>query len=421
MHQYAPYINWLEQQHETMVDLVCRWAEVNSGSRNLTGLERMLALVAEASKALGGSRELIELPPTEVVSAEGVLVLQPLGRVLRIRKRPHSKVRLFLGIHYDTVYPADHEFQLCRRIDTTRLQGPGVADAKGGLVVMLKALEAFERSPWAENLGWEVLVNPDEEVGSSGSAGLLAEAAQNNHVGLVFEPSFPDGTLVCSRKGTGNFSMEFQGRAAHAGRNPQDGRNAVNALADFIVHLNAAFAGDAGILVNVANVKGGGPLNVVPDLASCGFNVRVDTAADRERLQANMERLLENVRVLDGISVKMHGHMTRPPKPLDERTEGLLQFLAQCGSELGIDVRWAPSGGASDGNLLAAAGLPTVDSLGVKGGNLHSAEEFCLMDSLVERAKLTALFLMKLGAGEIALPTAESLAGPSVVVPELSD
>ena len=398
---YSEHIRWLDDQQGPMIDLVTRWANVNSGSRNIPGLETMLGLLEEEFGILGGTQEIIACEPQDLVNAEGRFVREHLGRALRIRKRPAAEKQVFLGIHYDTVYGVDHPFQLCERLDDSRLRGPGVADAKGGLVIMLKALEAFEKSPWAASLGWEVLINPDEEVGSPGSAGLLAEAAKHKLAGLVFEPSFPDGTLVGSRKGSGNFSAVFRGKAAHAGRDVSSGRNAINAMAEFILGLNSGLAGEPGVIVNVANVRGGGPLNIVPDLAFCGFNVRVETARDRNAVESVIATLTAQIEKREGLSVQIHGRMMRPPKLLDRKTLHLLECLKQCGTELGIVVEWKPSGGASDGNLLAAAGLPTIDSLGAQGGNLHSAEEYLLVPSLTERAKLTALMLMKLASGAV--------------------
>jgi glutamate carboxypeptidase len=274
-----------------------------------------------------------------------------------------------------------------------------VADAKGGLMVMLKALEAFERSPWAENLGWEVLVNPDEEIGSPGSGALLVEAARDNHIGLVFEPSLPDGNLVGDRKGSGNYKVTVRGRAAHAGREPHMGRNAINALARFIVELNEA--SENGITINVGYIEGGGPVNVVPDLAACRFNVRVMTLEDQVYFEEHVDGLVREFNRLDGICLDLEGNFARPPKPLDNRTVRLLSHIAECGSDLGLTLDWRSSGGSCDGNNLAAAGLPTVDSLGPTGGGIHSAEEYVMIDSLIERAQLNALLLMKLGAGEI--------------------
>jgi glutamate carboxypeptidase len=401
MKDFSDQLEWIETQQEPMEHLLIRWANVNSGSRNIAGLERTLALVKEAFGALGGEMKTVELSPQSIVDARGDLRAVPLGRALSIVKRPEARLRVFLGIHYDTVYPADHPFQECAEPDRGALGGPGVADAKGGLVVMLKALEALERSPWAEKLGWEVLINPDEEVGSPGSSPLLAQAASRNHLGLAFEPALPDGSLVGSRKGSGNFVAVVRGKAAHAGRDTADGRNAINAMARFITDLNSFTSSEDRVTINVGHVEGGGPLNVVPDLAIVRFNMRVSSHDDQRAVEQHVNGVSADVNRMDGISVHIHGGFTRVPKPLQGRTLKLFQKLNECGRDLGISISWKPSGGASDGNILAAAGLPTVDSLGVRGGEIHSSNEYIELDSLTERTGLVALLLMKLASGEI--------------------
>src|SRR5262249_39128994 len=149
---------------------------------------------------------------------EGREKSRPLGKALAFQSPPRAGPRVLLGIHYDTVFGVDHLFQSVTRVDENTLRGPGVCDAKGGLLVLLHALLALERSPVAGSLAWEVLLNPDEEIGSPGSGSLFAAAAKRNDIGLLFEPALPDGSLVASRKGSGNFTFIVHGRAAHAGR-----------------------------------------------------------------------------------------------------------------------------------------------------------------------------------------------------------
>ena len=131
------------------------------------------------------------------------------------------------------------------------------------------------------------------------------------------------------------------------------------------------------------------------------FNVRVNESAQMEWVQQHLVALLDQVNRRDGISVRLHGGFRSPPKPIEPVTQRLFEAVGECGRELGLSIQWTTSGGVSDGNRLAAAGLPNVDSLGVRGGAIHSPEEYVLLDSLPERAKLTALLLMKLAAGEL--------------------
>ncbi len=404
MTDYSPYVNWLDSQYDRMCELLLEWSDVNSGTRNTGGLEVMLGALKKEFQELGGKAEEIDLPDHKAFALLDNDSSLQLGSALRIRKRPAAPLRVLLCCHMDTVYPQDHPFQQSKRIDDNTMRGPGVTDAKGGIVVMLMALQAFEKSPWNTNLGWEVLINPDEEIGSPGSASLLAKSAQVNHLGLVFEPCFPNGHLVGNRKGSGNFKLVVRGKAAHAGKDSHLGRNAISALAWFIVVLNAFASTEAGLTVNVGYLEGGGPVNVVPDRAECRFNVRVVSRRDQRIMEEFLERVTKGIKLIDGLSMELHGGFARPPKMLDSISREVLENVIECGRQLGLSLEVHASGGACDGNNLAATGLPTIDSLGVRGAEIHTRREHVFLDSLLERSKLTALLLMKLGSGEITLP-----------------
>ncbi|HXH04774.1 MAG TPA: hydrolase [Candidatus Competibacteraceae bacterium] len=404
MSVYTPYLDWLNDHYPAMVALVEDWSRINSGSYHLEGLARMADTLGAAFAPLGGAAQLVDLAPLASVDRQGRLVQRPLGRALSIVKRPQAPCRVLLAGHMDTVFPADSHFQNPRWLDDNILNGPGVADLKGGLVVMLHALLALERSPWAENVGWEVLLNPDEEIGSLGSAPLLEAAARRNHIGLIYEPALADGTLAGARKGSGNYTLVVHGRAAHAGRDHHLGRNAIVLLAEGIVRLDALNGQRPGVTVNPGHIEGGGPVNIVPDLAILRFNIRVASHEEQHWVERELHALVDELSGREGFQVELHGRFGRPPKLLDERQSALFEQVRECGAELGLNIRWAATGGCCDGNNLAAAGLPNVDTLGVRGGKIHSDEEFLLADSLVERARLSALLLMKIGAGEIRLP-----------------
>ena len=311
----------------------------------------------------------------------------------------------------DTVYPPSSPFQKVERLDHNTLRGPGVADMKGGLLVMLKALETLENSPYAGKIGWEVLINPDEEVGSSGSEPLFLESAKRNHLGLIFEPAFADGSLVNERKGSANFTIVAHGKSAHAGRDFYMGRNAIILLSRCILGLDTLNNRYRQITVNVGSVEGGGALNIVPDLAICRVNVRMVNPDDLPLMKVSIQEMVNGSVPPDGTSLTIYEHGGRFPKVFDEKSQALYNALKTCGESLGMDLKWQLSGGVTDGNILAHAGLPTIDSLGVIGGHLHTPEEFMLIDSLVERTRLTACFLMKLAAQEITLPYLEKSHG----------
>lgn len=401
MNPHEPTLRWIDSQQDRFRRLVTEWSCINSGTHNLPGLATMASRLVNDFAVLGGDLKLLDVPSEESIDSRGYVFATPLGQAISIRKRADAGNRVFLGIHYDTVYGPDHPFQQVEAVDDDTLRGPGVVDAKGGLAVMLIALEALEQSDLALRIGWEVLINPDEEIGSPGSAGLLAQAAARNRLGLVFEPTFPDGSLVSERKGSGNFSIVIRGKSAHAGRAFQEGRNAVVAAADYALAAHGLNGTIPEMTLNTGRIDGGGPVNVVPELAIVRLNVRIARPQDQQPIGAELRRIATEVAERHEVSVQLHGGFLSPPKLLNDRTRELCRHIETCGSELGIPITWTRSGGASDGNKLAAAGLPVIDTFGPRGGHLHSSQEYVSLSSLTERAKLCTLLLLKLASGEI--------------------
>lgn len=400
MSEEAGSLRWIDSQRDQMIQLVQRWSGINSGTFNSAGVARFAEEVAAEFASLSPTMERLPVPPAEMVGSDGKIHHAPLGPLLRMTKRPDSPRRIFLCIHLDTVYPPESPFQQSKMLDARTLNGPGVVDAKGGLVVMLTALRAFEQSPLASQVGWEVMLNPDEEIGSPGSATMLVDAAKRNHFGLLFEPAMPDGSIVGQRKGSGNFTAAIHGRAAHAGRDFDEGRSAILAMADLVSRIEAMQKEIPGATINCGKVEGGGALNVVPDLAIARFNMRTTSPDDQTRIEKAFSEAIEQTKKRDGISIDLHGGFHSPPKPLDARSEKLIQLTRECGQQLGLELNVRPSGGTCDGNRLAAAGLPVIDTLGPVGGNLHSEQEYLLINSLTQRASLTLLLLSRLAAGE---------------------
>ena len=380
---------------EPMLDQVLSWASVNSGSRNLAGLERMADLLVDAFAALPG---LVRLErPTAVKSVDGAghSIEIDHGRHLHLTVRPTAPLQLLLTGHMDTVYGAKHGFQQTRWLEDGVLNGPGVADMKGGLAVMLAALKAIEQSRISDRIGYEVVINSDEEVGSPSSAELLAQAARGKRAALTYEPAaLPDGTLAGARPGSGNFDFVVKGRSAHAGRNPEDGRNAVVAAAELALRLSMSKT--PGLSINPAKIDGGGPNNVVPDLAILRVNLRPRTADDQEIAARLIAKALDETAAAHDVYIEAHGGFGRPPKPLTEEAEALFPLVQRAGADLGQSIAWQPSGGVCDGNNIAACGVPVVDTMGVRGGKIHSEEEFLIVESMQERAALSALTILRL-------------------------
>jgi glutamate carboxypeptidase len=378
-----------------LLDRTLAWSAINSGTGNLAGLAETATTLADAFSALPGKLALLEADPVESVATDGAVSTIARGRNLHLTVRPQAPLQVLLTGHMDTVYAADHAFQTSRTLADGTINGPGVADMKGGLAIMLAALQGVEASPLAPRIGYEVVINSDEETGSHGSAALLVRAAQGKIAALTYEPATtPDGVLAGSRPGSGNFSIVVTGRSAHAGRNPEDGRNAILAAADLALRLGRA-AGP-GLSVNPARIDGGGPNNVVPDHAILRVNLRPTTPADQARAETLIDAAIGDVMAAHDVAIHLHGGFARPPKPLDPAAERLFALVRDCGAALGQPISWRPSGGVCDGNNIAACGVPVVDTMGARGGAIHSPDEFLIPASLPERARLSALVLLTL-------------------------
>ncbi|MEZ5957068.1 MAG: hydrolase [Hyphomonadaceae bacterium] len=402
-----PLLERLDSEGEGMAVRTEAWSAVNSGSFELSGLAAMRGILLNAVTALPAAPEVVDLMPSQRVRPDGEVINVEHGASIRVRVRPEAPIQVALTGHYDTVFPAAHAFQAPWR-EGEVLRGPGVADMKGGINVMLAALQAFEALPGDKRVGYEVLLSPDEEIGSMGSAPLLAELGARAHLGMTYEPALADGALVDARKGSANFHLAVKGRAAHVGRAFSDGRSAVLAAAEAALALNKLNGQRDGVTFNVGAIDGGSAVNVVPERAVLRFNVRVPDAEGAGWAEQQVRRIAQETGLRDGIEAHLHGGFTRPPKPLNEQQRVMVSWTRQAGAALGLDLKFQASGGVCEGNNLAAAGCPNIDTLGPCGGGLHSEQEFALIPSFAERAKLSFLLLAGVNNGVFDLRSLRS-------------
>jgi glutamate carboxypeptidase len=297
--------------------------------------------------------------------------------------------------HFDTVFPPGTFEGL--RFDGDRLRGPGVLDMKGGLVVVAFALRAL-----AEVVGLDrvvpvrVIAVSDEEVGSHEARPIIARFADRADAALVFEAGRAEDRIVTARKGTGMVDVRVTGRAAHAGANHADGRNAIWALARWIDAAQALTDYRSGVTVTVGVMRGGTAHNVVPAEAACEVDVRFETRADGERLLEGFAAIARRVEAeMDGVAVHVDGRLNRIPL---ERTAAGLALLGDYAAQaraVGLGAEEAPLvGGASDANTTAALGIATIDGLGPRGKGFHTLDEQIDLASLVPKAQALARFLL---------------------------
>lgn len=366
---------WLDTQFEEMVALVETWGNINSYSKNSAGLARMADVIDQAYSRLEPD--------------EKQILTFPNGKGLLYKKRAHAPFQVYLGGHLDTVFAPESPFQKVTYLEDRKLQGPGIFDMKGGLVILLKALEALEREPFSSKIGWVVCLNPDEEIGSPHSTPLIRSSAKGCNLALLFEPTLEDGAFVSSRPASFSFVASTKGKQAHAGRDPQKGINAIYPLASFISTLAKWHQPDKGQIVNVGTISGGKAPNIVPDMAECAFIARAFKPDKALELEDNIKKAAHQ------FGVKLHCISKRPPKSMDPKTDQIFELLKICGKELGMAVKWKETAGVSDGNTLSDAGIPVIDTMGAAGGKAHTEDEFIQLESLMEKAKLTVLLLEK--------------------------
>ncbi len=373
--------------------LLASWCDQNSGSENFVGLDAMLELLKAQFRRLPG---IVEHLPLTITPAEA----------LRIRVRPKAPIQLLFSGHYDTAYSASHPFQQCEFSNAEKMRGPGVIDMKGGLVVMHAALEAFERGKHTGQIGYEVLLTPDKETGSFGSSTLLHKAAQRHQFGFVFEPARPNGDLVLSRKGTGDFIVTSFGRPVLKNEHGE-GSNAVSTLTEFLALVNQLPISLPGVIVQTSPIRGSGATpNAVSVFADASLDISITQTAERDAVLARLHDFAYSINSRpEGCKVELSGGFNRPPMKCAPATESVFSAWQQCSHDLGLaPFSWIDANRSSDANLLAAAGLPCLDGLGPIGDLMHSPKEWVDLPSLIQRAQITALFLHRLAVGEIQLP-----------------
>ena len=387
-------------RQDDMLARTIGWSKINTGSWNADGLNNFSNILAEA---FGETDAIVELVPTaliEKVDAKGNMQGFQSGPVLRATSRPDAPNQIVMTGHYDTVFP-EGTFTEVTDLGDGVWNGPGLTDMKGGICVMIEALKAFEAGPLKDQLGYTVVLSPDEETGNHASNDIIMAAARKSHIGLTFEPCMEDGSFSGARKGSAVWDVIFQGKSAHAGREPEKGRSALMAASDFALRIEALTDARDGTTFNIGSIDGGDAVNVVPALCVVRLGARAPDGPSAEWAQAQVDAALAEVLKRDGISVHTHGGFYRPPKPRNAAQNKLFGDVAETAEALGITIQFKDTGGVCEGNNVFAAGTPNIDTLGVRGGRIHSAEEFLVADSLSERAGLATLILHRIAEGRI--------------------
>lgn len=310
------------------------------------------------------------------------------------RERPkHAAAQLLLG-HTDTVWPIGtlSTMPVVHDREAGVLRGPGVFDMKGGLAVGLYALRALRAVGLNPTVTPVVFFNADEEIGSPESERSIVRLARCMSRVLVLEPALgaDEGTIKTERRGVGQFQIRVIGKSAHSGLDPRKGASAIQELAVVIQALHGMKDLEAGLSVNVGEIRGGTRANVVAAEAHAVVDVRVSTMAQAAEISDQIRSLDA---VTPGTRLEISGCVDRPPMEFTAGNEALWHATHAAGQRIGVELTRGVSGGASDGNLTSPI-TPTIDGLGAVGDGAHAAHEFLRTAHLPERAAIVAQLLM---------------------------
>lgn len=392
----------IEPRRDEMIADLARYVSIPTGHNHTPGLETLRGLLVARLEALGAKTD--SYPGAQRPSwldendaATPAATRNSPAPTVVCRAPVQGKPRVLLAGHIDTVFDPRGPFQ---RLDLSpggkKATGPGVVDMKGGILVALVALEALRAA--GVSLSWSFLLNSDEETGSYASDQWLRAEARKHDVGIALEPALPDGGLVVERKGSGQFFIEAFGRSAHAGRDFEKGLSAVYLLARTLTRVEQLCDLPRGVTVNIGPLRGGAATNIVPDHAAAWGNVRFPDDAAARDFVAKLEALDTTYAKANPEAgmVRVRHSMARPAKPFTPGTQRLAELARDTAERLGQKLPFGKSGGVCDGNNLQAEGLATIDTMGVRGGGLHTHDEWIDLDSLTERATLLACLLARL-------------------------
>ena len=364
--------NYFRQHHAEILETIGQLVTHETPSLDKPRLDVFADLLAARLAAAGATVEIIEQ------AERGNHV-----RARIIHGNDTEKPVLVL-CHYDTVWPvgalATHPF----RVEEGKAYGPGIFDMQSSLALVEYALRAVRDLDITLPRPVTVLITSDEEIGSGASRALIEAEALHSAYVLVMESPLPGGVIKTARKGTGTFTVETIGRAAHAGVDPYKGVNAIAEMAHQVLAIHALADRDAGTTLSVGVIEGGTATNVVPARAVAQVDVRSWTQAEAGRIAQAMAALTP---VLPGAQVAVSGGWNRPPLERSA-TAALFARVQEIGRTLGMELADGATGGGSDGNFTGALGVPTLDGLGVPGDGAHADHEHILVDEIPGRAAL---------------------------------
>ena len=389
--------NIISSKREALLEDLRLHVETPTGPGSIDGIDKTRRLLTDRLVALGATHERVATDerPDWLWGAS-------VGRIpdTSVCDRRSGAPAVLIAGHMDTVHHASSPFcELTVSPDAKTATGPGCVDMKGGLVIAVAALEALQAD--GIDASWTFTLNADEETGTYGSERALRNACEGHDFAIALEPALADGSLAIERMGSGQFLIEAHGTPAHVGREFEKGVSAVSALARSLTAAAELPDPDRGMILSVGPLEGGGATNAVPDLARAWGNVRFKDHAAMEELGAKIDAL-EHGGDAESPRIRVKRSFNRIPKPETPAVRAFALAARGAAEDLGQQLPFAKTGGVCDGNILQDAGLPTIDTLGVRGGGLHTPDEWIDLSSLVERCQLLAVLISRICRGEVS-------------------
>jgi len=362
--------DWVTLEYDSILTFVRKLSSINSWSHNKSGNLDCLYLIQK---------------DPFIQNLKAKILFEDQAPLLRIDNDKQSDTRLLFCIHADTVYPSPTSLSET----DTHLIGPGVADAKGGIAVLiwtLKALEHFHILPWS----WTILITTDEEIGSPLSKSYFQQISEDYSYGFIYEPCLSNGNIIANRKGSYNGKLTSKGISAHAGRHLAKGKNAIIPLCSTIHDLMNDLSNENDLSINFGTISGGSAANQVPDHAEAIVNLR---SFNTNTIHRAIEII--NNKIKNDPDLKLSELSFRPSKICSDKTKYLLNLYQDSAKELGLNIQSEDSGGVCDGNFFEHFGIACIDTMGPKGEFLHSDQEQVEKESFIDRILLSVLTIRK--------------------------
>jgi glutamate carboxypeptidase len=377
-----------EHYKDNALKLWERLVNVDSQTGDAPGLNAVAAIAIEELQKLGAD---IERVPSTTGGGDNV--------VARLSGSGQGKILLIA--HMDTVFPRGTAAARPFQIKDGLVFGPGVSDDKGGVVAAIAVLHILDDVKFKDYARITLMLNTNEETGSRGSRLLIEQLAREHDVTLNLEAGRPGDGVVIWRKGSGTINVEVKGRAVHAAIGHR-GRNAAMELAHQVLQLSKLADPTKGTTIHFTVLKAGDRKNVIPDYATADGDVRALVSEEFDRVERELAEVSKNKLIPD---TEVTTTLSRgfPVMMQNPQTDALAAMAQRIYAELGRTLKLEGSGGAADSSLAAGVFKPTLDGLGIIGGNAHAAREYAEIDSMVPRFYLLARMVMELGRGEVAV------------------